>query len=207
MAEQPQDSFSEYVKGVIGLIPQGLSPHLVVAVFPSLLAKARALIVVGWQELLTYLAPACTRKSSKPVSFLIFLKLSTMPVLILHKAILARCAKIGSNVGMFLSNTWNPQTVGSNIGKAITGAERPEGERDTFEAVVEKGYDVAKRNNPNYVDFEDNVNPIAKAGIGLTLDIVADPITWAYCRYYWWAKVAARGGAAALPLPLKRVTR
>ena len=44
--------------------------------------------------------------------------------------------KVGSNVWDVLSNTWNPATVGSNIGKAITGAERPEGERDTFESQV-----------------------------------------------------------------------
>ena len=104
--------------------------------------------------------------------------------------------KIGDNVWGVLSNTWNPITVGSNIGKAIVGAERPEGERDTFEAVVEKGYDVSQRNNPNYVDFKDNVNPVVKAGIGLTLDIAADPLTWATFGTLGGGKLAARGGAA-----------
>ena len=104
--------------------------------------------------------------------------------------------KIGGNVWDVLSNTWNPVTVGSNIAKGVTGAERPAEERQTFEAVVEKGYDVSQRNNPNYVDFKDNVNPVVKAGVGLTLDIAADPLTWATFGTLGGGKAAVRGGAA-----------
>ena len=108
-------------------------------------------------------------------------------------------SKIGGNVVDVLSNTLSPYTVGQNLARAVTGAEGPEGSRDTFDSVIEKAYDVSQRNNPNYVDFKDNVNPVAKAGLGLTLDIVADPLTWATAGTLGLGRAAIRGGASAAP--------
>jgi hypothetical protein len=107
--------------------------------------------------------------------------------------------KVGSNVWGVVSNTWNPMTVGRNLGRAITGAEGPEGSRDTGEALVEKAYDVSQRKNPNYVDFKNNVNPITKAAVGLTFDIAADPLTWVTGASLGAGKIATRGAASIAP--------
>jgi hypothetical protein len=103
------------------------------------------------------------------------------------------------NVGSTVFNTLPPVNFAkglSTVGKSLAGRPVPEEERMTFEGVVERTSDVINRNNPDYVDFEDNVNPILKAGVGLTLDIVADPLTWLTAGALGAGKLATRGGAA-----------
>ena len=68
--------------------------------------------------------------------------------------------------------------------------------RETYEGTIERISDVANRNNPDYVDVPDNVDPIGKASLGLALDIFADPLTW--IPGVGVAKVATRGTSAAV---------
>ena len=44
--------------------------------------------------------------------------------------------------------------------------------------LIEKYSDVANRNNPNYVDRENNVDPRAKGALGFVGDVVLDPLMW-----------------------------
>lgn len=77
------------------------------------------------------------------------------------------------------------------------GAELAEGEGDTYEAVIERGYDMANGGSINYVDVDNNVNQVGKAGAGLALDIFADPLTYLSFGALGAAKLASRGAAAA----------
>lgn len=81
--------------------------------------------------------------------------------------------------------------------RRLLGQEIKPGEDDTFEAVIERTADVANRNNPNYVNFKDNVNPTFKGALGLVGDIAADPLTWVTAGTVSTAKTAARGSAVA----------
>jgi len=106
-----------------------------------------------------------------------------------------------SSAGSALSEAFWPFAIGKSLGNTVKrafGAEVPEEEAQTFEAVVEKSYDVLNRNNPNYVDFANNVSPIAKGTVGLTLDIGLDPLTYLTFGAAGGAKIAARGGKAAV---------
>lgn len=76
------------------------------------------------------------------------------------------------------------------------GAELPEGSGETWDKVIERTVDVSNRNNPNYVDVENNANTIAKGGLGLALDIVADPLTWVSLGTVGAAKAFSRGAGA-----------
>jgi len=63
--------------------------------------------------------------------------------------------------------------------------------------LIEKTKDVYHRNNPNYVDTEDNVDPITKGAYGLQGDIALDPLTWVPAA--WIAKgvqLVTRGAKA-----------
>ncbi len=77
------------------------------------------------------------------------------------------------------------------------GAELADDEGDTYEALVERSYDMANADNPDYVDIENNANPVGKAGIGLALDIFADPLTYLSFGALGGVKLAARGASTA----------
>lgn len=62
--------------------------------------------------------------------------------------------------------------------RRTAGLDLFEGEGEAYDYSIEKAVDVANRNNPNYVDVDDNVDPTFKAGAGLALDILGDPLTW-----------------------------
>lgn len=48
----------------------------------------------------------------------------------------------------------------------------------TYSDVIEQTTDKFGAHDPNYVNEQDNVNPWVKGGVGLALDIAADPLTW-----------------------------
>ena len=208
MADKPQDSFSEYVKNRRPYTP-GFKPTFTASdglsgefsdSFGQTEGTNRGWLAGVIDVLNSSLYPQ-VQQASKILDFPETIDNARADFA--QGDIGAGVQKIGSNFLDVLSNTWSPQTVGDNIRKAVTGAERPEGERDTFEAVVEKGYDVANRNNPNYVDFENNVSPVAKGTLGLALDITADPLTWVTAGTLGMGKAAARGGAAAVSTSAK----
>jgi hypothetical protein len=63
--------------------------------------------------------------------------------------------------------------------------------------VVEKVSDVVSRNDPNYVDVKDNVDPVFKGITGFAIDVLADPLTWIPgAQYVKAAKLALRGTKA-----------
>jgi hypothetical protein len=196
VAEQPQSSFSEYAKNYRPYTP-GFKPTFGGQGFSESFTQGQG-TNRGWLARVVDVLNSSLYPQVQQAS-----KLLDFPETIDNARadfaqgnVGAGVQKIGDNVWDVLSNTWNPVTVGSNIAKGVTGADRPEEERQTFEAVVEKSYDVSQRNNPNYVDFKDNVNPVFKAGVGLSLDIAADPLTWATFGTLGGGKAAARGGAA-----------
>jgi hypothetical protein len=86
----------------------------------------------------------------------------------------------------------------ATVGKSFGGQDVTDRERMTFEGVIERTSDVVNRNNPFYVDVEDNVNPWVKGSIGLGLDIVADPLTWVTGGAFGAVKAATRGGGAVI---------
>ena len=194
MAEEPQNAFTEYIKSRRGAASGiGFSPDFTPGTGVPSSGTNRGWLATIVDVLNSSLYPQ-VQQSSKLLDFPETIDSARADIS--QGNVGAGLQKIGGNVVDVLSNTWNPFTVGRNIGRAVTGAEAPEGARDTFESVVEKAYDVSQRGNPNYVDFEDNVNPIAKAGIGLTLDIAADPITWVTAGTIGGARAATRGGAS-----------
>jgi len=44
--------------------------------------------------------------------------------------------------------------------------------------IIEKAADVGQRDNPNYVDTENNVDPITKGALGFIGDVALDPLAW-----------------------------
>jgi hypothetical protein len=44
--------------------------------------------------------------------------------------------------------------------------------------IIEKTADVENRNNPNYIDTENNVDPLTKGALGFVGDVVLDPLSW-----------------------------
>lgn len=67
--------------------------------------------------------------------------------------------------------------------------------KHTFGQTMEKVTDrIGLKNDPHYVDREDNVNPLAKGVVGFVGDVLLDPLT--YIPPAWIAKVAK--GSASL---------
>jgi len=58
--------------------------------------------------------------------------------------------------------------------------------KNYFSDIIEKTSDVTYRNNPNYVDVEDNVDPKFKGAVGFVGDVGLDPLT--YIPAAWIAK-------------------
>jgi hypothetical protein len=61
--------------------------------------------------------------------------------------------------------------------------------------IIEQTSDTVNRANPNYVNVDDNVNPIVKGVAGFVGDVVADPLTWVPAA--WIAKGIQLGGRGA----------
>jgi len=204
VVEQPQDSFTEYVKKQRRPYTPGFKPTFGAGEpsgnFSDSFSKGQG-TDRGWLAVVTDVLNSSLYPQVQQVSKMLdFPETFDQAGADIAEGNFGEAAKkVGSNVFDVVSNTWNPVTVGRNLGRAITGAEGPEGSRDTGEALVEKAYDVTQRKNPNYVDLKNNVNPITKAAVGLTFDIVADPLTWATGASLGAGKIATRGGASIAP--------
>ena len=61
--------------------------------------------------------------------------------------------------------------------------------------IIEQTSDTVNRNNPNYEDVDDNVNPVVKGVAGFVGDVVLDPLTWVPGAAI--AKVIQMGGRGA----------
>jgi hypothetical protein len=69
--------------------------------------------------------------------------------------------------------------------------------------IIEKAEDVENRNDPNYVDVANNVNPTYKGVVGFLGDVVLDPLTWvpgaALAKGWGKAGEVLRGASKSLP--------
>lgn len=69
--------------------------------------------------------------------------------------------------------------VGSLIAAPFTGLFSDKEENKPYWSdIIEKTADVNNRNNPNYVDVENNIDPITKGAAGFVGDVVLDPLSW-----------------------------
>lgn len=69
--------------------------------------------------------------------------------------------------------------VGSLLAAPFTGFFSDKEENKPYWSdIIEKTADVNNRNNPNYVDVENNINPITKGAAGFVGDVVLDPLSW-----------------------------
>jgi hypothetical protein len=78
----------------------------------------------------------------------------------------------------------------------IMGERRREDKNYTSD-ILEKASDVINRDNPTYVNKENNIDPVTKGTVGLAGDIILDPLTWVPAA--WIAKgisLGARGTKA-----------
>ena len=88
--------------------------------------------------------------------------------------------------------------LGSLAVSPITGffsggilGERRREDKNYVNEVLEKYSDVTNRNNPNYVDVEDNLDPVIKGVVGFAGDVLLDPLT--YIPPAWIAKGISMG--------------
>jgi hypothetical protein len=91
-------------------------------------------------------------------------------------------------------------TVGGILAAPFTGffSDDPSN-KPYWSDIIERQVDVENRNNPNYVDTADNVNPAVKGALGFVGDVLIDPLWlvpggWAAKA----AKEASRGADAAV---------
>lgn len=83
--------------------------------------------------------------------------------------------------------------LGSLVAAPFTGLFAQSRENKNYTSdILEKISDVSNRNNPNYVDTEDNVDPFIKGVGGFAGDVVLDPLMWVPAT--WIAKGVAMGG-------------
>jgi len=69
--------------------------------------------------------------------------------------------------------------IGSLIAAPFTGLFSDKEENKPYWSdIIEKTADVNNRNNPNYVDVENNIDPITKGAAGFVGDVVLDPLSW-----------------------------
>lgn len=93
-------------------------------------------------------------------------------------------AVTGVSEGIADSREGNPLSAVGGIAALptnfLTGLfSTDKGVKRTFSKVLEEQTDVhGKINDPTYEDTENNVDPVLKGTLGLTLDIAADPLTW-----------------------------
>jgi len=84
--------------------------------------------------------------------------------------------------------------VGSLLAAPFTGffSDNPDN-KAYWSDIIERQSDVANRNDPNYVDVANNVDPLAKGALGFVGDFVLDPL-W-LIPPLWGAKAAKTAGA------------
>jgi len=71
------------------------------------------------------------------------------------------------------------ESLGSVVAAPFTGFFSSSRENKNYTSdIIEKQSDVANRNNPNYVNVENNVNPAIKGALGFAGDLVLDPLMW-----------------------------
>lgn len=75
-------------------------------------------------------------------------------------------APLGDIIAAPFTGVWAGLTGGATENKPL-GAD-----------LIEQTIDTINFNNPNYVDTEDNVNPVAKGVLGFGLDVGLDPLTY-----------------------------
>lgn len=69
--------------------------------------------------------------------------------------------------------------VGSLIAAPFTGFFSDKDENKPYWSdILEKVVDVDNRNNPGYVDTDNNANPVTKGVVGFIGDVVLDPLSW-----------------------------
>jgi len=69
--------------------------------------------------------------------------------------------------------------VGSLLAAPFTGFFSDKDENKPYWSdIIEKTSDVNNRNDPLYVDVENNVNPAVKGALGFVGDVVLDPLSW-----------------------------
>ena len=69
--------------------------------------------------------------------------------------------------------------VGNLLASPFTGFLSDKDENKPYWSdIVEQVSDTANRNDPAYVDVQDNVNPVAKGTLGFIGDVVLDPLSW-----------------------------
>jgi hypothetical protein len=84
-------------------------------------------------------------------------------------------------------------------------SDKPEN-KPYWSDIIEQASDTFNKNDPNYVDIEDNVNPVVKGVAGFVGDVALDPLTWVPAA--WIAKgIQATGrGAKAVKGATKGLT-
>ena len=90
--------------------------------------------------------------------------------------------------GVYVKNLTSPAR--GALHGLVPGIEYSPEDRITWEGVIEKGVDTYYRNNPNYVDVENNVDPKVRGALGFVGDVVLDPIN--LIPGVWAAKAAAK---------------
>jgi hypothetical protein len=87
--------------------------------------------------------------------------------------------------------------VGSLLAAPFTGffSDDPSN-KPYWSDIIEKQTDVSNRNDPNYVDVADNVDPKIKGALGFIGDVALDPL-WLVPGLGWGAKAAKEAGRAA----------
>lgn len=78
---------------------------------------------------------------------------------------------LGEKFGAVAGASWPVASVQGLV------SDNPENKPYTSD-IIEQVSDTWNINNPNYVDTEDNVNPIAKGVLGFVGDVALDPLTW-----------------------------
>jgi hypothetical protein len=87
--------------------------------------------------------------------------------------------------------------VGSLLAAPFTGffSDDPSN-KPYWSDIIERQSDVSNRNDPNYVDVANNVDPVAKGVLGFVGDVAIDPL-WLVPGLGWGAKAAKEGSRLA----------
>lgn len=87
------------------------------------------------------------------------------------------------------------KAFGNLAASPLTGLfAQDESNKNLWSDIIEKNEDVANRNNPAYVDTDDNVDPKIKGAVGFVGDVVLDPINLIPAA--WIAKAIGGAGKA-----------
>lgn len=100
---------------------------------------------------------------------------------------------VKDSFGVYVKNLTSPAR--GALHGLVPGIEYSPEDRITWEGLIEKGVDTYYRNNPNYVDTDNNVDPKVRGALGFIGDVVLDPIN--LIPGMWAAKAAAKTSAKA----------